>query len=57
MREQWEKKLAEEEETDEGDEDATANAAYLSLFRRLLEEERKDESRGYHERIMKQEGR
>lgn len=53
MREQWEKKLAEEEETDEGDEDATANAAYLSLFRRLLEEERKDENRGYHERMMK----
>jgi hypothetical protein len=59
--EQWEKKLAEEEEkdeeTDEGDKNATANAAYLSPFRRLLEEERKDESRGHDERIRKQEGR
>jgi hypothetical protein len=59
--EQWDRKLAEDEEkdeeTDEGDEDATANAAYLSPFRRLLEEERKDESRGHDERIRKQEGR
>lgn len=59
--EQWDRKLAEEEEkdeeTDEGDEDATANAAYFSPFRRLLEEERKDESRGHDERIRKQEGR
>ena len=53
--EQWEKKLA--EETDEGDKNATANAAYLSPFRRLLEEERKDESRRHDERIRKQEGR